>query len=824
MHPCDLVGLVNIAGVLITCVHISISAEFEQWSPRNSHRTDLFCSKSCEKSRYDSYEQCCCCESKTCSELIPPSCQVTDTVLHIEYVEAVGESILLQKPRETYTTNFVVQHVDGYMRKFPQNLIQFRNITRIDFSRNRITEIGNITFLSDLSELILEGNKIRQISNRTFHGLVKLRTINLSRNFIKDIDPNTISSGLNIFSLDISYNSLTELDITNLIPEGPTCELVYNYNPIQSIVNRLGFEFNVSKQYGDGWIKMNNSSLQSLMNWTSFGLNDYADLGKTVTYGIYYFGSKSLNCDCSLIPYFVNIPAPALKQQLADMDKVMCTSPQRQQGKTLYDVYNAKDKWDELVCNIIDGCPSKCHCYDIQIRKRLVVDCSNLSLSEMPESLPIGNWGSKEIDLLLANNRITRLDNKDYINRLSLLDMTGNIITFVDNKAVSHMTPSIELYIPNNTLQILPKEFRYLDPDNLCIGDEYLQCSCEFLWAENWQRYKLHDINKSLHCNYQSSIFHIDGMSNIVTDCTNQSLEFPNLAWIIIGLLLGLLASGISLYIYRYEIFILYRRCRLHILERKFVLSPDDMDSIFICCDGVNLDTLQWAARELVPYLKSEGFKTTLPYLDILPGSLIETETTAAVKCSRVYIIVLSLSQGNKSEEDNNFKSSLKFEFSIIWREFASQSMKKIIVVNFDQLESESVEDRRLKALVRVGVVADFYDREELLLIKIRKHLSKLLSSSSSRLADNEQIHVEGTEIMHLSNVNYLDTEQGTRTMDNMDDHSLCQHYYNDASPNYHDSVNEGNVFKRLNAPKATTCNCKYRKCYLKGTIMHGEQ
>ncbi|KAL3871122.1 hypothetical protein ACJMK2_039141 [Sinanodonta woodiana] len=802
MHPLDLVDLGNIAGVLIAFVLISISAEFKQWSPRNSHRTDLFCSKSCEKSRYDSYEQCCCCESKTCSELIPPSCQVTDTVLHIEYVEAVGESILLQKPREAYTTNFVVQHVNGKMRKFPQNLIQFMNITRINFSQNRITEIGNITFLSDLTELILEGNKIRQISNRTFHGLVKLRTINLSRNLIKDIDPNTIFSGLNIFSLDISYNSLTELDITNLIPEGPTCELVYNYNPIQSIVNRIEFKLNVSKQYGDGWIKMKNSSLQSLMNWTSFGLNDYADLGKTMTYGIYYFGSKSLNCDCSLIPYFVNIPASTLKKHLADMNTVVCASPNSQQGKTLYNVYNSKDKWDELVCDIIVGCPSKCHCYDIQIRKRLVVDCSNLSLSEMPESLPIGNWGSKEIDLLLANNRITRLDNKDYINRLSLLDMTGNMITFVDNKAVSHMTPSIELYIPNNTLQILPKEFQYLDPDNLCIGDEYLQ-------------YKLHDINKSLYCNYQSSIFNIDGMSNIVTDCTNQSLEFPNLAWIIIGLLLGLLASGINLYIYRYEIFILYRRCRLHILERKFVLSPDDMDSIFICCDGVNLDTLQWAARELVPYLKSEGFKTMLPYLDVLPGALNETETTAAVKSSRVYIIVLSLSQGSTSEEDINSKSSFKFEFSIIWQEFASQSMKKIIVVNFDQLEGKCVKDRRLKALVRVGIVADFYDREELLVKKIRKNLSKLLTSSSRRLADNEQLNMEGTEIMHMSNVNYLDTEQGTRTMDNMDNHSLCQHYYNNANPNSHDSVNEGNVFKRLSAPKASTCNSRYRKCSL---------
>ncbi|KAL3871123.1 hypothetical protein ACJMK2_039142 [Sinanodonta woodiana] len=824
MQPLDLVGLANIAGVLIIYILISISAEFEQWSPRNSHRTDLFCSKSCEKSRYDSYEQCCCCESKTCSELIPPSCQVTDTVLHIEYVEAVGESILLQKPRETYTTNFVVQHVDGYMRKFPQNLIQFRNITRIDFSRNRITEIGNITFLTDLSELILEGNKIRQISNRTFYGLVKLRTINLSRNLIKDLDPNTISSGLNIFTFNLSYNCLTELDITNFIPEGPTCELVYNYNPIQSIVNRIEFKLNVSKQYGDGWIKMKNSSLQSLMNWTSFGLNDYADLGKTMTYGIYYFGSKSLNCDCSLIPYFVNIPASTLKKHLADMNTVVCASPNSQQGKTLYNVYNSKDKWDELVCDIIVGCPSKCHCYDIQIRKRLVVDCSNLSLSEMPESLPIGNWGSNKIELLLANNRITRLDNKDYINRLSLLDMTGNMITFVDNKAVSHMTPSIELYIPNNTLQILPNEFQYLDPDNLCIGDEYLQCSCEFIWAENWQRYKLYDKNKSLHCNYQSRIFHIDGMSDIVTDCTNQSLEFPNLAWIIIGILLGLLASGISLYIYRYEIFILYRRCRLHILERKFVLSPDDMDSIFICCDGVNLDTLQWAARELVPYLKSEGFKTTLPYLDILPGSLIETETTAAVKCSRVYIIVLSLLQEIKSEEDDDSKSSFKFEFSVIWREFASQSMKKIIVVNFDQLESESVEDRRLKALVRVGIVADLYDREELLLIKIRKHLSKLLTSSPRRLADNEQLNMDGTESIHMSNVNLSYTEQGARSKDNIENHSLCQHYYNDANPNSHGSVIKLNVFKRLNVPKATTCNCKCRKCYLKGTMIYGKQ
>ncbi|KAK3599253.1 hypothetical protein CHS0354_012864 [Potamilus streckersoni] len=703
------------------------------------------------------------------------------------------------------------------MRKFPQNLIQFRNITRIDFSRNRITEIGNITFLLDLSELILEENKIRHISNQTFYGLVKLRTINLSRNLIKDIDPNTISSSeLNIFRLDISNNLLTEVDITNFMPEGPLCEISFDYNPIQNIVNRGGFKYNDSKQYGDGWISMKNSSLQSLVNWTNFGLNDYTDIGKTITYGIFYFGSKSLNCDCSLIPYFVNTPASAMKVHMADMDKAMCASPQSRQGKTMYDIYNAKDKWDELVCDIVADCPSKCYCYDQQIRKRVIVDCSNLGLSEMPDTLPYGNWGSNEIALLLSNNSITRLDDRDYINRISFLDLAGNIITYIDNKAVGRMTQSIELYIPNNTLQILPKEFLYLDPDNLLIGDKYLQCSCEFLWAENWEKYELHDINKSLHCMYKGNRFRVDEMTNIVSDCKNQSLEIPNLAWIFIGLLLGLLATGFILYNFWYEIFILYRRCRLHIIEKKFVLSPDDMDSIYICLHEGNSNTFKWATRELVPYLNGDGFKTTLPCLDFLPGSEIETEIIKAIKSNRVYIIVL--------EEDSCSKSSFEFEFNVIWREFASQSMKKIIVVNFDQIESKYIQERRLKALVRVGIVADFCDREELLLKKIRKHLSKLLTNSSRRQASNVQLNMERTEVIHMSNVSDLDSEQGTWTTDTVYMHSLFHHYHDDANQNSHDSVNESNVFKPLNAPKHSTCNCKHRKCYLSGTIIHEKQ
>ncbi|KAK3599265.1 hypothetical protein CHS0354_012875 [Potamilus streckersoni] len=834
-----------ILAFLLAIVQWSDSSMYVPWIPPNGKTMNLFCPLSCETDKTRSPEQCCCCEARSCSELNHPLCHETISDLHLEYIATNGQSILVQD-RKTNTSEYTrIRHVNGVMTSFPKNLMVFKNLKYVDFTRNRISEIGNISFLSNISELILNFNFITHISNQTFLGLFNLRTVQISNNQIKDIDPNTLlGAELNIFNFDVSNNFITELDVTILLPEGPLCELILNNNPIHSFVNKNGFTFDTNKMHGPGNIVMKNNSLTSLPNLTDVGLRDYSDFFQVVSFHGYFAGGQKFACDCALIPYFMKMSYLALKEFVSDMDIVICSSPEELNGINLLDIYELK-QFDKLVCDLVIYCPSKCHCYDHQMKKRVVVDCSNLTMTEMPYSLPVGYWGNTAIDLLLGYNYISTLEKRSYLNDVAFLDMTGNIIRFVDGNALNSMKSDISLIIPDNTMESLPNEFRHLNPNHLHIGDDYLKCSCEFLWAENWQKYKLFNKNRTLFCLYENSRIPVDSMSTFLTRCEPKLLRIPTEAWICFGLLIILFGAAFSLYMFYYEVFILYRRCIFYFRKNKLVQRPEDMDKIFISFNECNTEVFEWSVQNLNPYLKTEGFKTTIPWMDFEPGLSREKCTIQAINNSNTFIVILSINQTINVDEDNNTDKYFDYEFYVLWKEFVSNSMKQIILVNFDQLESKDVENRRMRALVRVGNVADFYYREDLLLTKIRKRLSTLsgisrrllfaIAERNDRDVSNlfcKKDSISKETIVELQSRNLFRSQDTEQTCVKLSAHKETR-----ISPKYKDLdhgekkntaeicasnvAGKYDVFKRLTNPHQAVCNHLYRRCYIGNQSSH---
>ncbi|KAL3871131.1 hypothetical protein ACJMK2_039148 [Sinanodonta woodiana] len=705
------------------------SSHYTPWNFGNIQRKDLFCPKKCNDStdkphtshilepvNVNSYDPkwCCYCHARTCYELVPPRCDAILTYLHLEYIGADGRSILLNDTN--ISSSFLKsRNVDGVMTSLPLNLIDHPHIISLEYSRNRIFDISNISFLKDLNELILDNNLITFISNTTFCGLTNLRRITVSRNHIKTIDTNTFSHpGLNIHYFDASHNELTIIDATNLFLDNYFCEMNYDNNIIKGIANQQHFTLDKNNSYGSGLVSIASNALKYLPNLTEFGIEDYADIEKVIKIGLHLDVINNLDCDCSLVPYLTRVGSKALIDFFGYWSKLICKTPKKFQNMSIRDLYYNASK-DDLVCDITEKCPPKCSCYDQQNRHKLVINCTSLGLTAMPDYLPQGMWGSK-VELILSNNSITTLDYRQYIHQIVLLDLSGNNIASIDEAAVRMMHTDIHMLIPNNSLQTLPRDFENLNPDNLEIGDTFLQCSCDFLWVENWHRYKWGKRNNTLQCRHNGHKISVDLMSKFLSECKHNDATIPVPVPVLVILPIMIFLAVFIIFYFRFEVFVLYRRFRKYIKDKQYF----DRDA-FISVSEFNSESFQWVLHDLEPFLRNDGYRTTVPWRDFELGTLLETETIKAIHHHKTYIIIIA----SRESDDTNDAPVLwaEYEFNCIWKEYVSDSNKHVIVVNFDQVNSHNLSDGRLRALVRVGEVADHWDREHKLPVKVRQLL-----------------------------------------------------------------------------------------------------
>lgn len=80
----------------------------------------------------------------------------------------------------------------------------------LDISHSKLHKIADFTFsLPLLSEIDLSANELISLSANIFNGAVNLRTINLSRNMISIVEPETFINLRSLEDLNLSHNHLT---------------------------------------------------------------------------------------------------------------------------------------------------------------------------------------------------------------------------------------------------------------------------------------------------------------------------------------------------------------------------------------------------------------------------------------------------------------------------------------------------------------------------------------------------------------------------------------------------------------------------------------
>lgn len=171
------------------CV-VESSSGHTAWRPDGYKQ--LWCLNSCH-SHYGIYiDHCCGCNTKpkwSFTGLKELSVEITDTTGYNSFLLDIN-------PRSVY---YRFLHTFNYLCKMPQNICQFP-VVHIDVTGNRFIDIENISCIYDLDTLIMKRNMLTYVSNETFRGLTKHRLIDLSQNFITQMD-NNLFEGIHVLSL-----------------------------------------------------------------------------------------------------------------------------------------------------------------------------------------------------------------------------------------------------------------------------------------------------------------------------------------------------------------------------------------------------------------------------------------------------------------------------------------------------------------------------------------------------------------------------------------------------------------------------------------------
>lgn len=713
--------MVNMApcmAFVITCAFISMwnlsitgafPGYFKLADENNPNRTNLYCPDNCKDREHP--DNCCACRAKPLWEL---DNAIIDS-LNLEYVNRRGYAVIYSdQAGKIRNSQFLkIKHSNGFLAFLPKNLCSFRYIVEIEFPHNLLTSVGNLSCLLSLDTLDMSHNRITYVSNETFTGLSQLRNVDLSHNLIRRIEPYTVlQESLELFTIDFSHNQLRDLDCTNIVLDKSFCKLKYDNNKIEEIVNENSFRIDKNKTYGDGgYVDIRKNNIKKFLNFTDLGVSDLTLLGKFFNFA-FDLRESPLSCDCTMEPYLQKARA-WINKMWKDYFDIKCTSPPSLAGKTIREVVaRNKTGLDDLQCDIsspTNGCPTACKCYRQPSQDRTVVDCNSAGLTHLPKHMPPFN----DLQVFLNNNSIKEIGFVSYLQRITHLDLSGNMVEKITEKAAQAINNNISIVLQGNNLKSIPTSFKSKDPCKLHLGYVYIPCNCQTQWVPNWLAVRKLDT-----CANLSNIFCETSAGNTPAfdfdfkslDCNpNNSLRDSVLS--VAGAALLCIVALALCYNYRYEIYLLRNnptKPRKNNLQYK--------NDVYITVHEDDQAQVIWALKILIPYLGNRGYSVYFPPTDGIIGNIREEEIINQVGKSRNYIVLLT----GKFTENGCDEMWQGMEWRYIWNSFKSQPhLKNIVIINYAQLRPYDFEISPIRAFLALNFCIDFANRKHMMLKNI---------------------------------------------------------------------------------------------------------
>ncbi|CAC5360785.1 unnamed protein product [Mytilus coruscus] len=494
---------------------------YRYWSPDSVK--DLWCPEYCySEPTTIRMNHCCSCRAKTSWELYFTNASYHELDLEIFDVQFKRTKLFSDKN----STFFSFEFVAGKLENFPENYCEF-NIVNIDVTSNKFSEVVNLNCLSNLDTLIIAKNILTHLSNYTFVGMDKLRVLDLSFNRIKTMDLNILTSN-GVLNYNFEFNEFHGIDTSNILaPNKTMCGVVYRNNKVQDIevTNNLNYKLEAGTVCNNVDFSGVNTSPNVLIGATH-GI-EMNQILKHVPCGTYIYRGTGFICDCEFVEFFELSFSDIMRVYNKTLSEYYCQTPKSLFNISINVVYSNQLLIDQMTCDIKDFCHSiesvcECTCISQPSQKRLIVDCSNQSCTDLPQMLPETKYG---ITLKMNRNNVQSLNAKDYFNRITLLDLTENPVkTISSDIATLSNNREFIVILYDHYLQTLPKSIQNLNPDMFRFGTKGIICDCGNQWIGEWRIFKKAQKMYPLVCsNYNSTL--IEDMVGQINGCKDEALD-----------------------------------------------------------------------------------------------------------------------------------------------------------------------------------------------------------------------------------------------------------------------------------------------------------
>ena len=393
-------------------------------------------------------------------------------------------------------------------------------LQNIDLSFNLLREIHEHLFVGmlELHKLDIGNNRIAELETEVFKDLITLKILNLENNLLSFLPQGIFATLTQLEKLYLGNNKLSVLR-EDMMPKGWNSlkETYVNDNPIQSLpvfvfwMNDLTFADFQNTSIGS--INMTDISLKvNIQRFTDavrkrlslrnrlreidlsnceietiiFAENYTATMQNILITLLHHFRltmtDNPLVCDCN-VRFNGNFLRNLKRNRAVSADAYyfrewICESPVQLQGKPLLGVED-----ENLYCEVnLTDCPTECKCFWRPYNNNIIIDCRNLNLKTIHESMPNG-----ALELLYEGNNITNIYSQTVLERAVILDVSHNRLTKIENQVFINTRSLQVLRLNFNQLSYLPNTLAQLKQlRSVTLFDNVFLCDCQSLWLKRW--------------------------------------------------------------------------------------------------------------------------------------------------------------------------------------------------------------------------------------------------------------------------------------------------------------------------------------------------
>ena len=187
---------------------------------------------------------------------------------------------------------------------------------------------------------------------------------------------------------------------------------------------------------------------------------------------------------------------------------------------------------------------------------------------------------------------------------------------------------------------------------------------------------------------------------------------FPLTLTVCLGIVF-LIFTMYIIHIYRYEIYLLWRKVKVRSRKVRLMTHYD----AYISYDEENFEVRRWIIYIMLPYLERQGYHIFLPCRDLEIGGIQKEQILLNISKSKNFIVFVTENYV-QSEEG-------MFEWNSIWNSFKKNDDRNIIIVNCDLMTTGCISSSLFSAFVRLGWYIDFCNYDHSILVDIKKRLGQ---------------------------------------------------------------------------------------------------